>query len=125
MKTIFALIILSAAFETFAQQADWVYLGKEIGYEFYYKKSTIIRGDKPFVVIIGVPLTEMKDEYNNVIKYLSANVIFYDSPTGIRCMITNHIFYFEDKTYRKAGFPKRDLPLMYYNLLVTLYNAIR
>jgi hypothetical protein len=124
MKAILILFIFIISLHTSAQQG-WVNIGKEIGYDFYYKENTIIRGNNTFVVVVGVPLQEMKDGNNTVIKYVTINITFYDSPTGIRCIISNHLFFYDDKTYKKAGLPKRDVPVTYYNLLMKLYDAIK
>lgn len=124
MKTIVTVFILIISFDAFSQ-SDWINLGKEIGYDFYYKKGTIIRGSNPSVVVVGVPQKEMKDPSNTVIKYVTVNVTFYESDVGLRCIISNHLYFYNDKGYKKAGLPKRDLPLNYYVLLSKLYDAIR
>jgi len=119
------IFFLFITIDNLFSQTGWVYLGKEIGYDLYYKENTIVRGNNPFVVVVGVPLKEMKDNNNSVIKYVSVNITFYQSSTGLRCLISNHLYFYEDNTYKKAPLPNRDIPITYYNLLSKLYDAIR
>jgi hypothetical protein len=126
MKIIILILLFITSMECYSQQkVGWVYLGKEIGYEFYYKQNTIVRGNNYFVVVVGIPQQEMKDPSGVVINYVSANVTFYESTYGLRCMISNHIYYYSDNTFKNANLPKRDLPISHYALLSKLYNAIR
>lgn len=124
MKKISAIILFLAAMQTFSQ-LGWVNLGREIGYDFYYKPNSVVRGDRLFVIVIGVPLQEMKDKDNVVIKYVTADIFFYQSSQDLRCMILNHLYFYNDNTYKKAGLPKRDVPITYYKLLMKLYDLIK
>jgi len=123
-KLIFCLYLLISV-SVYAQQTGWVNIGKEIGYDFFYKQNTIVRGINTFVVVVGVPLQEMKDENNTVIKYVTVNITFYQSTAGIRCIISNQLNFYDDNTYKSRGLPKRDIPITFYNLLMKLYDAIK
>jgi hypothetical protein len=124
MKYFLAICLILSTAEAFSQ-TGWAYLGKEIGYEFYYEPSSVRRGNNPFVIVLGVPIQEMKDKDQVVIKYVSVNIKFYQSSQDLRCLIFNHMFFYSDKSFKKAGLPKRDLPITYYKLLMTLYDLIK
>ncbi len=124
MKTILTIVLFILSVNAFSQ-AGWVSIGSEIGYNFFYKKDTIVRNDKTFVVIVGVPIQEQRDFNNVKIKYVTADIIFYQSTAGIRSIIGNHIYFYDDGTFKKAGLPRRDMPVTYYNTLLKLYNEIK
>ena len=124
MKTLITVLFLASSICSFSQ-TGWVNLGKEIGYDISYMENTIIRGNNTFVIVVGVPLQEMKDENNTVIKYITVNITFYQSTAGIRCIISNQLNFYEDNTYKKRGMPKRDVPITFYNLLMKLYDAVK
>ena len=124
MKAIFALTVFIVTVNSYSQ-SDWVNLGKEIGYDFYYKSSTVIRGTKTFVIVIGVPIDPKVDASGKPIKYASVDITFYKSSAGIRALITGHKYFYTDNTYKPAGLPKRDLPINYYVLLNKLYEMIK
>lgn len=124
MRKILIIFVFFVTIDLFAQ-SDWVNLGKEIGYDFYYKTSTIIRGTNAFVVIVGVPIQEMRDQNNVAIKYATANITFYEGTAGLRCIISNRINYYPDGTFIKPNMPKRNVSIKQYVLLMKLYEAIR
>ena len=125
MKTIITIFLFIISVNLYAQQADWTMVGKEIGYEWYYKNSTIVRGDNPFVVAVGLPQIEKRDAAGELIKYVTINILFYNSNQGMRVRISNQIWYYPDDTFKKAGVPSRDVPISFYVLLNKLYDMIR
>ena len=78
-----------------------------------------------FVVIVGVPIQEMRDQNNVAIKYVTANITFYEGTAGLRCIISNRINYYPDGTFIKPNMPKRNVSIKQYVLLMKLYEAIR
>ena len=126
MKTTIAVFLFIISFNLYAQQQPgWVSIGREIGYDFYYKQNTIVRGDNPFVIVVGIPMQTIKDALGVKVKYVSVNVLFYNSSVGMRVRISNHIYYYDDESFTKPGLPARDMPITHYALLTKLYDAIR
>lgn len=110
----------------FAQTGDWEYIGIYKDNDVYYMKSSVVRGDPLMVVVVLKPQFPKNDTEGNPYKYITVMLMFHmDSRSTIRCLISNRIVYYDDKTYKKLDFPKLDVTLDYHETLKDLYNKIK
>lgn len=107
-------------------QTDWVYVGNFENDEVYYIKSSVLRGDNTFVIVVLKPMFNGFDEEGKEFEYLTLKCIFYkDYRNEVKCLVSNRIFHYKDNTYRKSVFPNLELSLNFDRVLYDLYNKIK